>query len=248
MGQKTNPKAFRLVTTENHLSSWYSNKHFYSKAIKEDFLARTKTQQILQDFLTLSRIQILRRNAENETNHIVHIHVFALFPRAKDMYRKVISYFEKIDDISVKRALNLLIAKKARLTPFVNLLIRLLARDIVQDLQRKTNNLYKISIHFIKNVFEDARLISKYIASQLEKRMPFRRVMKQCIKKAMLTPIKGIKIEVSGRLNGIDIARSEWKRKGKIPLHTLKAKIDYVKEEAQTIYGVIGIKVWIFIK
>lgn len=99
---------------------------------------------------------------------------------------------------------------------------------------------------FIKNPFEDSTLIAKFIADQLEKRVPFRRAVKQTIKKVQLTSMKGVKVEVSGRLNGIEIARSEWKRDGKIPLHTLRAKIDYTHQEAQTIYGVIGIKVWLF--
>ena len=80
----------------------------------------------------------------------------------------------------------------------------------------------------------------------MEKRTPFRRAVKQTIKKVQLTNLKGVKVEVSGRLNGIDIARSEWKRDGKIPLHTLKAQIDYTHQMAYTIYGVIGIKVWLF--
>ncbi len=248
MGQKTNPKAFRLVTTEKHLSAWYSNKELYSQVIKDDFVVRQKTEEIFKNFLTISKIQITRRNSESISNQIIQIKVSVLFPRAKDMYRKVIAYFEKIDDINLKKALALLINKKAKLTPFVVLLLKHLSRDLIQDLQRHSNNQYKISFNFIKNIFTDASLISKYIASQLEKRMPFRRVVKQCLKKVSFTPIKGIKIEVSGRLNGIEIARSEWKRQGKIPLHTLKAKIDYVKHEAQTIYGVIGIKVWLFIK
>ena len=71
--------------------------------------------------------------------------------------------------------------------------------------------------------------------------------MKQTIKKVELTSMKGIKVQVSGRLNGIEIARSEWKRDGQVPLHTLKAKIDYTNHEARTIYGIIGIKVWLFV-
>jgi small subunit ribosomal protein S3 len=105
---------------------------------------------------------------------------------------------------------------------------------------------YSISINFIKNPFEDASLIGKYIGEQLEKRVPFRRAVKQAIKKVQLTDLKGIKIQVSGRLNGIEMARSEWKRDGSVPLHTLRAKIDYSSQRAETIYGTIGIKVWLF--
>ncbi len=248
MGQKTNPKAFRLVTTEKHLSTWYSKKGVYSKVLEEDFLARQTAQKIFDNFLVLSNIEILRKNSENLNNQIVHIKIHSLFPRSKEMYRKVISYFEKIEDSNIQKALALLVNKKAKLTPFVNLLLKHLSLELISELQKKTANQYIISFDFIKNPFEDANLIAKYISSQLEKRVPFRRIIKQCLRKAALTQTKGIKIELSGRLNGIEIARSEWKRQGKIPLHTLQAKIDYVKHEANTIYGVIGIKVWLFIK
>jgi len=117
---------------------------------------------------------------------------------------------------------------------------------MIRSFQRETGKNYFISIKFIKNPFEDATLIAKFIADQLEKRTPFRRAVKQTIKKVQRTTMKGVKVQVSGRLNGIDIARSEWKRDGNVPLHTLKASIDYTHQIAHTIYGVIGIKVWLF--
>jgi small subunit ribosomal protein S3 len=107
---------------------------------------------------------------------------------------------------------------------------------------------YYINIQFIKNPFEDATLIAKFIAEQLEKRTPFRRAIKLTIKKVQRTELKGVKVQVSGRLNGIEIARSEWKRDGRVPLHTLNAKIDYSYQRAETIYGTIGVKVWLFVK
>lgn len=248
MGQKTNPKAFRLVTTEKHLSTWYSGKKNYSEVLKDDYLVRQNIKKTFDEYLVLSNIEVHRKKADSLDNQLVDIKVYSLFPRAKEMYRKVINYFEKIKDPSIQKALYLLINKKAKLAPFVSLLLKRLSLEVISDLQKKSNNLYKISFHFIKNPFEDANLIAKYVSSQLEKRIPFRRVIKQCLRKVSLTAIKGVKIELSGRLNGIEIARSEWKRQGKIPLHTLKAKIDYVTHEAYTIYGVIGIKVWLFIK
>ncbi len=248
MGQKTNPKAFRLVTTEKHLSNWYSTKENYSESLKDDYFVRQNVKKIFSEYLVLSNIEISRRGAEKTHDHLVDIKAFALFPRAREMYKKVISYFEKIQNRKVQRALALLINKKARLTPFVSLLLKRLSFKLVKELQKNTGHCYCISFQFIKNPFDDANLIAKYIASQLEKRVPFRRVIKQCLRKVSLTENKGIKIELSGRLNGIEIARSEWKRQGKIPLHTLKARIDYVKHEAYTTYGVIGIKIWLFMK
>lgn len=92
----------------------------------------------------------------------------------------------------------------------------------------------------------DAKLVADSIANQLEHRVMFRRAMKKAIQNAMRAGAKGIKIESSGRLGGAEIARSEWLREGRVPLHTLRADIDYAVSEANTTYGVIGVKVWIF--
>lgn len=92
----------------------------------------------------------------------------------------------------------------------------------------------------------DAQLIADSIASQLEKRVMFRRAMKRAMQNAMRLGAQGIKIECSGRLNGIEIARTEWYREGRVPLHTLRADIDYALSEAKTTYGILGIKVWVF--
>jgi hypothetical protein len=92
----------------------------------------------------------------------------------------------------------------------------------------------------------DAKLIADSITQQLEKRIMFRRAMKRAMQNAMRLGAQGIKIMSSGRLNGIEIARTEWYREGRVPLHTLKADIDYGTSEAQTTYGVIGVKVWVY--
>lgn len=92
----------------------------------------------------------------------------------------------------------------------------------------------------------DAKLLSDNIVSQLERRVIFRRAMKRVVQSAMRLGAKGIKVEISGRLNGAEIARTEWYREGRVPLHTLRADIDYSFAEAHTTYGVIGVKVWVF--
>lgn len=92
----------------------------------------------------------------------------------------------------------------------------------------------------------DAQLVADSISNQLEHRVMFRRAMKKAIQSAMRAGAKGVKIEASGRLGGAEIARSEWLREGRVPLHTLRADIDYAVSEANTTYGVIGVKVWIF--
>lgn len=104
----------------------------------------------------------------------------------------------------------------------------------------------QINIAEIRKPELDAKLVADGIASQLERRVMFRRAMKRAVQNAMRLGAKGIKVEVSGRLGGAEIARSEWYREGRVPLHTLRADIDYATSEALTTYGIIGVKVWIF--
>ena len=103
-----------------------------------------------------------------------------------------------------------------------------------------------ISVEEVRKPELDAYLVAESVANQLERRIMFRRAMRRAVTNAMRLGAKGIKIRVSGRLNGAEIARSEWYREGRVPLHTLRADIDYGFAEAKTTYGVIGVKVWIF--
>ena len=103
-----------------------------------------------------------------------------------------------------------------------------------------------INIEEIRKPELDAQLVAESVAQQLERRIMFRRAMKRAVANAMRLGAQGIKIHISGRLNGAEIARSEWYREGRVPLHTLRADIDYGLAEAKTTYGVIGIKVWVF--
>ena len=104
----------------------------------------------------------------------------------------------------------------------------------------------QINIEEIRKPELDARLVGQNIAGQLERRVMFRRAMKRAVQNAMRAGAEGIRVQVSGRLGGAEIARTEWYREGRVPLHTLRADIDYSTYEAHTTYGVIGIKVWIF--
>ncbi|MBW4615193.1 MAG: 30S ribosomal protein S3 [Desmonostoc vinosum HA7617-LM4] len=108
------------------------------------------------------------------------------------------------------------------------------------------NRQIRINVVEVQRVDADAYLIAEYIAQQLERRVSFRRVVRQAIQRAQRAGIQGIKIQVSGRLNGAEIARTEWTREGRVPLHTLRADIDYSYCTAKTVYGILGIKVWVF--
>jgi small subunit ribosomal protein S3 len=114
------------------------------------------------------------------------------------------------------------------------------------ELEKMTGKQVNINIVEIKVPELDAQLMAENVAAQLEKRVAFRRAMKQSVSRAMKMGAKGIKISVSGRLAGAEIARTEWYSEGKVPLHTLRADIDYGFAEANTTYGKIGIKVWIY--
>ena len=103
-----------------------------------------------------------------------------------------------------------------------------------------------IKVFEVEKVDLDANLLGALVAEQLEKRIAFRRAIREALQRAQKQNVNGIKIQVSGRLNGAEIARSEWIREGRVPLQTLRADIDYATTEANTIYGVLGIKVWLF--
>ena len=107
-------------------------------------------------------------------------------------------------------------------------------------------NNVKINIEEIRKPELDAQLVAEGIASQLERRVMFRRAMRRSVTSAMRIGAEGIKINVSGRLNGAEIARNEWYREGRVPLHTLRADVDYGFAEALTTYGILGVKVWIY--
>ena len=115
-----------------------------------------------------------------------------------------------------------------------------------QLLVKKTGLPVNINIEEIKKPELDAKLVAESIAQQLEKRIQFRRAMKRAVGNAMRLGAEGIKVNISGRLNGADIARAEWYREGRVPLHTFRADIDYATFEADTTFGKIGVKVWIF--
>ncbi|GAB3980772.1 30S ribosomal protein S3 [Spirosoma terrae] len=117
---------------------------------------------------------------------------------------------------------------------------------IKEELKKVTGKDVQINIFEIKRPEIDAKLVGEAIAQQLQARISFRRAMKQAIQSAMRVGAQGIKVKVSGRLGGAEIARSEQYKEGRVPLHTLRADIDYAISEAQTVYGKIGIKVWIF--
>ena len=166
---------------------------------------------------------------------------------------KVRAYLKtKLKNASVGRVVIERPAKNARITIYSSrpgVVIGKKGEDI-EVLKSALTKMMGVPVHVnieeIRKPETDAQLIADSIAQQLEKRIMFRRAMKRSVGNAIRLGALGIKINVSGRLNGAEIARSEWSREGRVPLHTLRADIDYGTAEAKTTYGIIGIKVWIY--
>jgi small subunit ribosomal protein S3 len=236
MGQKINPTGFRLINNKNYLSNWYSNKLNYLNLIKEDKIIRNNINDNFKNFINISKIEIDRANNSNYSNKFTFIKIYFLHPKEKEMglilnknYNKYLKSFNN----NIFESTIFIIKKKIKF--------------IIKKLELKFDKKFYIDTFFIENLFDDATLIAQYISNEIEKRISFRKIITDVISKIQCTNNQGIKIQISGRLNGVDIARTEWKKYGKIPLHTLDAKIDYSQENAKTTYGIIGVKVWLFL-
>jgi small subunit ribosomal protein S3 len=178
------------------------------------------------------------------------------FPEFVEQDHKVREFLhKKLKDASVSRIHIERPAKKANITIHTarpGIVIGKKGEDI-EKLRAEVANLLGMPLHDVRiNIAEirkpelDAQLVAEGIAQQLERRVQFRRAMRRAVTNTMRVGAEGIKVKVSGRLNGAEIARSEWYREGRVPLHTLRADIDYGLAESKTTYGVIGVKVWVF--
>jgi small subunit ribosomal protein S3 len=163
------------------------------------------------------------------------------------------AYIEKaLDHASVSRIVIERPAQTARITIHTarpGIVIGKKGEDVDKlrkDLTQKMGVPVHINIEEIRKPDLDARLVAQNVAQQLERRVMFRRAMKRVVQNAMRQGAEGIKVQIGGRLGGAEIARSEWYREGRVPLHTLRADIDYATYEAVTTYGILGVKVWIF--
>jgi len=191
---------------------------------------------------------------EHKSTWYANLNQYANVLEEDDKIRTYISTIAKINNIS-----NVQICRNS-LNDQIQLNIKtgkpgILVGDLGNGLQKLLTDIKKllpsnrqvtIKVFEIKNVDLDAKLLGELIAEQLEKRVAFKRAMRDALQRAQKQHVNGIKIQVSGRLNGAEMARSEWIREGRVPLQTLRADIDYAATEANTIYGVLGIKIWLF--
>ena len=232
MGQKIHPLGFRLGITRDHKSKWFVNSLFYPSLVSEDFFIRKNL------FKRFQNIGVTDLNIKRKFNDQIHIIVYS--SKARNLLIR--EYNENsLKKLSENLAVQIV---KYRKTNFINLL----------KYKNKSTTLYslnpRITVQIFKLVNPDTNpyFIANFLVEQLEKRISFRRAIKKAIRRAQKTQIYGIKIQISGRLNGAEIARSEWVREGQIPLQTLKAEIYYCYQTVKTVFGILGIKVWIFKK
>lgn len=208
MGQKVNPKIFRMGIIRSWDSKWFARKNF-SDFLRQDILIRKFLKKQLRE-ASLDKIEI-ERSGDN-----IKVIIFSGKP-----------------GIIIGRS-------GAGIEELKNKLKKLLNKIGL------ANTNLNLNIQEVANPSLSANIVLQNIIDDIEKRIPFRRVLRQAVAKAEKAGAKGVKVMVSGRLNGVEIARSEKLISGKIPLHTLRADIDYTRGTANTIYGAIGVKVWIY--
>lgn len=229
MGQKIHPLGFRLNITQNYRSHWFAKANKYPQLVLEDQFLRQILSTRFSD-AGISTIEIQRKLDD------IQIEISAARPGiivGRD--KNGLEFLRK--DLTSKIKKNR--AQKNNLA-------------VSSNHYKKTDNQNKqsvqLSIHVTKlaNPNAEASFIADFLVEQLEKRVPFRKALRQAIQRSQRAQVKGIKIQISGRLNGAEIARTEWTRKGRVPLQTLRADIDYSYQTAKTIYGLLGIKIWVF--
>lgn len=230
MGQKIHPLGFRLGVTKTHQSQWFANGRTYPNLVIEDNLIRkTLSKQFVNG--SISKIEIQRKFDDQ-----VQLTLYSTKPNA------ILGHCNN-DLKNLSASLTFKIKKSRRLV---------IQRFSNSDFN--STNLYSLNPKITVRVFElsnpdtNANFIADSLVEELQKRIAFRRAMKKALRRAQRAKVQGIKIQISGRLNGAEIARSEWAREGQIPLQTLRANIDYCYRTAKTIYGILGVKVWVFKK
>lgn len=223
MGQKIHPLGFRLGITQTHHSNWFSPFNHYSELLQEDNRIRKCIAQYVRKYVRSSsnyggvtRIDIYRKT------DLVQVEIHTAFPAL----------------LVESRGQN-------RLAKANEKGLELLKRNVENTLSSSNKKLNMV-LSEVAKPYAEAIVLAEYIALQLESRVAFRKTMKKAIDLANKKgKVKGIKIQIAGRLNGAEIARVEWAREGRVPLQTLRANIDYCHYSAHTIYGVLGIKVWV---
>lgn len=235
MGQKIHPLGFRLNITQNYRSHWFAKPSQYPQLVFEDKFLRHYLSERFSD-AGISTI-VIQRKLDQIKIEISAARPGILAGRNKnglELLRKDLT-----NKIKKNRAQNNYLTVYGSKDPKPN-------NYMTTEAQSKQS--VQLSIHVTKlaNPNAEASFIADFLVEQLEKRIAFRRALRQAIQRSQRARVKGIKIQISGRLNGAEIARTEWTREGRVPLQTLRADIDYSYKTAKTIYGLLGIKIWVF--
>ncbi len=202
MGQKVNPKSFRIGVIKSWSSRWFS-KRDYANLLHRDITLRKAIKERLKES-GIGEIEIERSSGN------VKVNVFTSKP-------------------------GMVIGRQGAAL-----------EELKSDIEQQFGDKIEINIVEVNKPDAFAQLIAESVANQIERRMPFRRAAKQAVKKGMDAGLKGVKVRVAGRLNGADISREETFKDGNIPLHTIRADVEYGEVPARTTYGQIGVKVWVY--
>nr|YP_010875555.1 ribosomal protein S3 [Lysidice brevicalyx]WHE15733.1 ribosomal protein S3 [Lysidice brevicalyx] len=217
MGQKINPLGFRLGTNQSHHSLWFAQPKNYSESLEEDQKIRDSIKNYVKKNMRMS----------SGVEGIARIKI-----------QKRIDLIQVIIYMGFPKFLIEGEGKPRRI------------EELQMNVQKKlncVNQKLNIAITRIANPYGHPNILAEFIAGQLKNRVSFRKSMKKAIELSEQAGTKGIQVQIAGRIDGKEIARVEWIREGRVPLQTIQAKIDYCSYTVRTIYGVLGIKIWIFV-
>lgn len=265
MGQKVHPLGFRLGITKKHKSQWFGKTNKYPQLVLEDYFLRKILTERFSD-AGIENIEI-QRKLKRIKIEISAARAGILIGREKQHLEQVRKLLEqkltayRIKNFNVFNVSNFANMQLQSKLACSQAIFSPDSQFILQDSKLRKNGVEKkqvqipsdikspkISIHVIKLINPDtkANFVADFLIERLEKRASFRQAIKTAIRRCQKAKVKGIKIQIAGRLNGAEIARTEWVREGRVPLQTLRADIDYSSKTAKTIYGILGIKIWIF--
>jgi len=223
MGQKINPLGFRLGTTQDHYSVWFAQPKNYSEGLQEDKKIRDSIKNYVQKNMKIaSGVEGIARIEIQKKIDLIQVLIYMGFPKLLMEGRP-----PRVNELqmNVQKELN----------------------DINGIKLNGINKKLNITITKIAKPYGNPNILAEFIAGQLKNRVSFRKAMKKAIELTEQADTKGIQVQISGRIDGKEIARVEWTREGRVPLQTIRAKIDYCSYTVRTIYGVLGIKIWIFL-
>ncbi|HHV36953.1 MAG TPA: 30S ribosomal protein S3 [Candidatus Cloacimonetes bacterium] len=249
MGQKIHPNLFRLGVNRDTESIWFAQGKTYAEYLHEDFKIREYLTRLLStDFDELERKKSKADEADQDKKADERTDRRRADAKPHEIFER-----KKVSKIKIARRSNSInidihTARPGQVIGSKGKEIERIRRYMSVFINKGRSNPLNISINIIpvENEWLDARIVGRDIARQLEQRVSFRRAMKMAIRNVMTNDALGVKVQVSGRLGGAEIARTEQYKEGRTPLHTLRADIDYAHIEAMTTYGIIGIKVWIY--